>query len=187
MKPEIYHNSKEQDLIWLPKHSKVIAEVAEELYKKEMHYDNVIRGKGAPRTHAFANRTKSYHPYVAWSCSKPEPLLNHPRIKEILMPTRTVPSKDQVLEAAASCPQTKEALKILFPQDFKDEFNWDYFKGNPFTHLSINTEDCQITPSKQLEEAYEAKGTPIPGELYPFMSLRIITELFDFLNKNAGE
>lgn len=34
---------------------------------------------------------------------------------------RQIPSKEQVLEAAERCPQTKEALKILFPDDFEAE------------------------------------------------------------------
>jgi len=183
MKPEIYYDQKRRDLVWLPKHSKIIAEVAEELYQSGTHYDSVIRGIGEPR------KLRLTPAYVAWSCYSPEPLLNHPKIKEILMSkfkigdsvtirqlpsmgynnlemyqssigtieldhardnknwravrwpdgqlrgvqvkdlilikeqtmSRTIPSKDQVLKAATSCPQTKEALEILFPQDFEPE------------------------------------------------------------------
>jgi len=187
-KPEIYYDPKGQNLVWLPKHSKIIAEVAEELYQSGIHYDSTIRGKGTPRSTRYYSE-ESYSPYVAWTCFNPKPLLNHPKIKEILMPkfkigdkvilkpveeltrpwyknqevgvgtiikdvrgngpngldvmirwednsensycskdlilketpmpNRTIPSKDQVLEAATSCPQTKEALQILFPQDFE--------------------------------------------------------------------
>lgn len=34
---------------------------------------------------------------------------------------RTIPTKEQVLEVAKRCPQTKKALEILFPEDFKRE------------------------------------------------------------------
>jgi hypothetical protein len=186
MKPEIYYNKVERDLVWLPKHSKVIAEVAEELYQRGIYYDNPIRGRGEPRETKFGSK-KSYAPYVAWACLNPEPLFNHPKIKEILMPTRTIPSKEQVLKAAASCSQTKEVLKILFPQDFEGEFDWEKFKCDPFTSLLVDTEKQKITPSKQLKRAYEAKGTPIPGGLYPNVTLSILADLFTFLSDNAGD
>lgn len=34
---------------------------------------------------------------------------------------RTIPTKEQVLEAAEQCPQTREALEILFPNDFAEK------------------------------------------------------------------
>jgi hypothetical protein len=108
-------------------------------------------------------------------------------LKEDLPMTRTIPTKDQVLKAATSCPQTKETLKILFPEDFKKEFDWDRFKRDPFTQLLVVTEHNQIIPSERLKEVYRAKGTPIPMSYYPNMTLNIITKLFDFLNRNAGE
>jgi hypothetical protein len=186
MKPEIYYDGKKRDLVWLPKHSKVIAEVAEELYQRGIYYDSPIRGRDEPRETKFGSK-KSYAPYVAWACLNPEPLFNHPKIKEILMPTRTIPSKEQVLKAAASCPQTKEALKILFPQDFEEEFDWGKFECYPFTSLLVDTNLCKITPSEQLKRAYEAKGTPIPGSLYPNITLGVLARLFTFLSDNAGD
>jgi hypothetical protein len=186
MKPEIYYDKKNLDLVWLPKHSKIIAEVAQELKEKGIYYAETIRGNGVPRSTELWPGG-SYAPYVAWDCLNPEPLLNHPKIKEILMPTRTIPSKEQVLKAAASCSQTKEALKILFPQDFEGEFDWEKFKCDPFTSLLVDTEKQKITPSKQLKRAYEAKGTPIPGGLYPNVTLSILADLFTFLFDNAGD
>lgn len=121
MKPEIYYDKNETDLVWLPKHTELIAEVATELSAKGIHYDSTILGKCTPRKEGY--RGTIYNPYVAWTCRNAEKLLTHPKIQEVLqMDTpRQIPSKEQVLHAAKECPQTKQALEILFPDDFKPE------------------------------------------------------------------
>lgn len=182
--PEIYYDSNEQDLVWLPKHSAVIAEVARELMAQGTHYDSTICGDSSygPRS-ATIDKSKSYAPYVAWSCHKPEPLLNHPRIKETLMKTtRTVPTKEQVLKAASECPQTKEALKILFPQDFQQEFDWEDFYSNPFKHLKVSGRD-EIRPSEELLRACEERGMKIFCSWWPSMDLSMMARFFDHLYK----
>ena len=41
---------------------------------------------------------------------------------DTIMSERTIPTKDQVLKAAKDCPETTQALKILFPKDFEPEW-----------------------------------------------------------------
>lgn len=119
MRKPIYFNEERMDLLWLPQYGKVVGEVANELYSEGMHFDNEIRKQGKYLRSVFINNTI----YKAWSCNKPSALclLSHPKIQEINAMTqiRTIPTKEQVLEAAKKCPQTKEALKILFPEDFE--------------------------------------------------------------------
>jgi hypothetical protein len=47
---------------------------------------------------------------------------------------RTIPTKEQVLEAAKKCPQTKEALMILFPEDFREEYPEGYQEFGAFQY-----------------------------------------------------
>lgn len=57
---------------------------------------------------------------------------------------RTTPTKEQVLEAAESCPQTKKALKILFPEDFKLEPI-----NNIYDHFAIIRGAVFVSPQVQ--------------------------------------
>jgi len=94
MKPEIYYDEKEIDLVWLPKHTKLIAEVANELCMSGLNYtcDAVICGQGQPRYTNLEGK-KSYYPYVAWTSFDPDPILNHPKIQKIIMPEIKVGDK----------------------------------------------------------------------------------------------
>lgn len=118
MRKPIYFNEERMDLLWLPQYGKVVGEVANELYSEGMHFDNEIRKQDEYLRSAFINNTT----YKAWSCNKPSALrlLSHSKIQEINAMTqiRTIPTKEQVLEAAKRCPQAKAALEILFPEDF---------------------------------------------------------------------
>lgn len=178
-KPEIFYDYINRDLFWLPKHSRVITEVAQELFQKGHHYDCAIRG-------IEGHNAKSCPPYLKWACLYPNPLLNHPRIKEILMPTRTVPTKDQVLAAAEQFPFSKDFLKILFPQDFEDQFDWCFFRVKPFSHLKVESND-RIVPSKELLAALRKIGKPISLGAYPSVNLRMLAALLSFLENNCPE
>lgn len=99
---------------------------------------------------------------------------------------RSIPTKEQVLEAAASCLSAKDTLKILFPQDFEKEFDWEDFQNNPFKYLK-GAGVGQIKPSKELLEAYRKIGHPIPCLLYSFTSLKMLKRLINYLAAYAGK
>jgi hypothetical protein len=65
---------------------------------------------------------------------------------------RTIPTKEQVLKAAQDCPQTKDALKILFPEDFKAQT----FKGK-IAELG----DATLFEVKGNNSRIELKGLPL--------------------------
>jgi hypothetical protein len=104
--------------------------------------------------------------------------------KEPTMSTRTIPTKEQVLEAAKRCPQTKEALEILFPEDFKEAFNWSDFYKNPFAYIKVVGIDT-IELDKTLLTAFIGIGKRIPTHLYPCVHLGLLIELLTFMDNNA--
>lgn len=99
--------------------------------------------------------------------------------------TRTIPTKEQVLEAARRYPQTKNALEILFPQDFEEEFDWKDFYSYPFKYLKTEEPDM-ITPSEELFKAYKKRGFEVPESLWPHVSLGMLIDLLNLLNRNKG-
>ena len=99
---------------------------------------------------------------------------------------RTIPTKEQVLEAAKRCPQTKEALEILFPEDFKVEFDWIDFRDYPFKYIQVENVS-KIRLSDDLLAAYRSIGKPIDGGLWPYVNLYTLTRLLNYLNKYASE
>jgi len=118
MKPEIYYDQENIDLVWLPKHSKLVADVAQELYANGIYiYDNPIRGLDRPRQKSILNY-KDYFPYVAWTTFNPEPLLNHPKIKEALaMSNKKIEVPEQFIKdlyEIKCVPDLKEALEKNF-------------------------------------------------------------------------
>ena len=74
-----------------------------------------------------------------------------------------MPTKEQILEAAATSPEAKQALEKLFPEYFKSvSFDTIYAKQHPYAlSLRINNhdllvayKDCQKFPGILLSDYY---------------------------------
>ena len=75
---------------------------------------------------------------------------------------RTIPTKEQVLEAAEKYPQTKEALEILFPEDFKSEGGILHdLVERPITLMCYKGDNSRISASN------------IPKELFNYRSFHL--------------
>jgi len=82
------------------------------------------------------------------------------------MTTRNVPTKEQVLEAAKKCPEVKETLEILFPEDFKGNLKVQQglicCSGNIPYLISCKSDDSQSFMAIQLSSGWST--SPHPAE-----------------------
>ena len=74
---------------------------------------------GVGRIIETGRRSREFDVAIRWEDGSQNAYASCDLIHHQENPMRTIPTKEQVLQAAKRCPQTKEALEILFPEDFK--------------------------------------------------------------------
>lgn len=81
------------------------------------------------------------------------------------------------------CKEVKETLEILFPEEFKEKFDWHNFYIDPLKYITFKSPN-EVIPCPELLEAFKEIDKPIPSSWWPPCTLNQFARLINFMNEN---